>query len=105
MQGFAELEFDLPGALLGAILERLEAMGAADLTTANALQVPEEQGVYALYLKADNRLVYIGKTDSDAGLRHRLTRHAKKIVGRRNIVIGGAILGHGSGGIVLSRAA
>ncbi|MCA0961969.1 GIY-YIG nuclease family protein [Salipiger bermudensis] len=85
MPGFAELEFDLPGALLTAILERLEGMDAADLTTANALTIPEEQGVYALYLKADNRLVYIGKTDSDAGLRHRLTRHARKIVGRRNI--------------------
>ncbi|WP_295447291.1 GIY-YIG nuclease family protein [uncultured Pseudophaeobacter sp.] len=85
MHGFAELEFDLPGALLQAILERLNEMEAANLTTENAQEVPEEQGVYALYLKPDNSLVYIGKTDSEAGLRNRLTRHAKKIVGRRNI--------------------
>lgn len=85
MAGFAELEFDLPGALLKAILERLDSMDAADLTPTNAAEIPEEQGVYALYLKADNRLVYIGKTDSDAGLKHRLTRHSLKIIGRRNI--------------------
>ncbi len=87
MPGFAELEFDLPGALLLAILDRLEEMDAADLTIANinAAEIPEEQGVYALYLKATNHLVYIGKTDSDAGLKHRLIRHARKIVGRKNI--------------------
>lgn len=85
MSGFAELEFDLPGALLRAILDRLKLMDAADLTLQNAQKIPEEQGVYALYLKADGRLVYIGKTDSEAGLRHRLIRHARKIVGRRNI--------------------
>jgi len=85
MLGYAELEFDLPGVLLAAILDRFEVISPADLTLKNAEQVPEEQGVYALYLKDSNRLVYIGKTDSEAGLRHRLTRHSRKITGRENI--------------------
>lgn len=83
--GYVELEFDLPGALLQAILQRFEAMQPAGLTPENAGQIPEEQGVYALFLKQTNSLVYIGKTDSEAGLRHRLSRHSRKIVGRRNI--------------------
>ncbi|HBD92004.1 MAG: hypothetical protein A2092_10180 [Rhodobacteraceae bacterium GWE1_64_9] len=85
MPGFAELEFDLPGALLEAILERFKDIDAADLTVANLIDVPEEQGVYALYLKKPQRLVYIGKTDSEAGLKHRLTRHARKLIGRKSI--------------------
>ena len=40
---------------------------------------------YALYLKVPPRLVYIGKTYSEAGLKHRLTHHARKLIGRRNI--------------------
>lgn len=85
MPGFAELEFDLPGALLKAILQRIENIEAADLTVANMSDIPEEQGVYALYLKNSQQLVYIGKTDSEAGLKHRLTRHARKLIGRCNI--------------------
>ncbi|THH35715.1 GIY-YIG nuclease family protein [Aliishimia ponticola] len=68
-----------------AILERLDDIEAADLTVANMTDMPEEQGVYALYLKDPQRLVYIGKTDSEAGLKHRLTRHARKLIGRKNI--------------------
>lgn len=83
--GYGELEFDLPGALLRAILERFETIEPADLTHPVVLDLPEEQGVYALYLKDPFRLVYIGKTDSDAGLRYRLVRHAQKIIGRQNI--------------------
>jgi hypothetical protein len=85
MLGYTELEFDLPGALLTAILARLEGTPPADLTEKNAGRIPEEQGVYALYLKDPSRLVYIGKTDSEAGLRHRLMRHSRKIKGRENI--------------------
>ena len=83
--GFGALEFDLPGALLVALIKKFDEIEPAELTDANAALIPEEQGVYALYLKDPRRLVYIGKTDSDAGLRHRLRRHARKLVGRRNL--------------------
>lgn len=85
MSGYAELEFDLPGALLAALLKHFDEMEAADLSVANAMAVPEQQGVYALYLKNPRQLVYIGKTDSDLGLNGRLVRHARKILGRQNI--------------------
>lgn len=84
-RGYGELEFDLPGALLHAILERLETIEPGELTQEALRNVPEEQGVYALYLKSPFRLVYIGKTDSASGLKHRLTRHARKLIGRQNI--------------------
>jgi hypothetical protein len=83
--GCGELEFDLPSALLAAILKKFDEVEPADLIEDNTREVPEAQGVYALYLKHPQRLVYIGKTDSDAGLKHRLTRHARKLIGRQNL--------------------
>jgi hypothetical protein len=86
MAGYGALEFDLPGALLTALLSKFDDIEAADLTEPCVRdEVQDEQGVYALYLKDPLRLVYIGKTDSDAGLRHRLIRHSKKLIGRTNI--------------------
>ena len=58
-------------------------MESAELTAANATQIPNEQGVYQLLL--DSRLVYIGKTDGEAGLRTRLSRHAFTIQHRHNL--------------------
>ena len=84
-RGYSELEFDLPSALLSAILDRLETIEPGSLTAEAIADLPEEQGIYALYLKDPLRLVYVGKTDSDAGLKHRLMRHARKLVGRQNI--------------------
>lgn len=83
--GCGELEFDLPSALLAAILQKFDEVEPADLTVFNTLEVPEEQGIYALYTKNPQKLVYIGKTDSDAGLRQRLTRHARKLIGRLHL--------------------
>jgi hypothetical protein len=81
---FKEFEFDLPRSLLRDLVELLESMGRAplDLDTVNRL-IPEEQGVYQLYL--NDILVYIGKTDAEAGLCKRLARHAKKIHQRQNL--------------------
>jgi len=45
--------------------------------------VPNEQGVYQLL--HESKLVYIGKTDADAGLRARLVRHADKIMHRAGL--------------------
>lgn len=80
VKGFTEFEFDLPQALkaeLIALLDRMETDILQPKVTAN---VPEAQGVYQLFY--GDALVYIGKTDAEAGLRTRLTRHARKILHR-----------------------
>ncbi|PZW52435.1 Eco29kI restriction endonuclease [Pseudomonas sp. URMO17WK12:I6] len=80
---FEDLEFDLPSALLKQLVGLFNDMdhGSLDETTVEA--VPEAQGVYQLFL--DNVLVYVGKTDAEAGLRLRLRRHAQKIRSRQNL--------------------
>ena len=77
------LEFDLPSALLNQLVELLDNMHSESLVQENLENVPEEQGVYQLFHK--DELVYIGKTDSEAGLKNRLSRHCKKIKNRQNL--------------------
>ncbi|MBZ9746672.1 GIY-YIG nuclease family protein [Mesorhizobium sp. CO1-1-7] len=80
MKGYVEFEFDLPGALLARLIDVLDRLDTAPLNTASLQAVPEEQGVYQLLL--DGQLVYVGKTDAEAGLQKRLSRHARKIMHR-----------------------
>jgi len=80
MTGYVEFEFDLPGALLSRLIEVLDTLDYSTLSASNVADIPEEQGVYQLFL--DGNLVYIGKTDADAGLNKRLSRHARKIMHR-----------------------
>ncbi|TPK63589.1 GIY-YIG nuclease family protein [Mesorhizobium sp. B2-4-19] len=80
MKGYVEFEFDLPGALLARLIEVLDGLDTAPLNSASLQEVPEEQGVYQLLL--DGQLVYVGKTDAEAGLQKRLFRHARKIMHR-----------------------
>lgn len=86
-QGLVEFEFDLPGALLKELISVLASTEPAPLLPANLNTIPEQQGVYQLLLKKndDYELVYIGKTDAEAGLSKRLQRHYKKIQHRRGI--------------------
>ena len=77
---FEELEFDLPTALIDALVALLDEMPSATLTEKHVSTVENEQGIYQLFL--DGALVYIGKTAADAGLQTRLRRHSKKIQGR-----------------------
>lgn len=80
---FKEFEFDLPTALLRDLIGLLDGMPTAPLHGTTAAAIPEEQGVYQLFL--NGKLVYVGKTDAEAGLRARLTRHAKKIQHRHDL--------------------
>src|SRR5205823_1069268 len=59
------------------------ALKFAPLTNENLANIPEAQGVYQLFLGDD--LVYIGKTDAEAGLRKRLERHQAKIRHRQGL--------------------
>ncbi|RMB07977.1 GIY-YIG nuclease family protein [Eilatimonas milleporae] len=78
--GYVDFEFDLPNALLSHLIGVLDEMDPALLDPENLTSIPEAQGVYQLFL--DGNLVYIGKTDAEAGLRKRLGRHALKIMHR-----------------------
>lgn len=83
--GYAELEFDLPSALLREIVNLLEEMPSAALTAANLAHVSNEAGVYALLRSDNGALQYIGKADGAKGLQSRLVRHMRKLEGRQNI--------------------
>lgn len=75
--GYRDFEFDLPGALLSNLVQVLDIIQAATLAPSTISDIPEEQGIYQLFL--NDRLVYIGKTDAEAGLKSRLQRHYKKL--------------------------
>jgi hypothetical protein len=83
IQGFREFEFDLPDALLASLIKAFSEMESAPLLLDNVVQLPEEQGVYQLLY--EGKIVYVGKTDGDAGLRQRLSRHAFTIQHRCNL--------------------
>lgn len=77
ISGYVDFEFDLPEALLAHLIRILDGMESAPLAPGSLAEIPDAQGVYQLFL--DNELVYIGKTDAEAGLRERLERHGLKI--------------------------
>jgi len=81
--GYREFEFDLPRALLAHLVETFDSMEDAPLTPAAVTEIPEAQGVYQLFHQ--RKLVYVGKTDAEAGLRQRLGRHAWTVQHRRNL--------------------
>ena len=81
--GYAEFEFDLPGALLEQLVIAFANVPPAQLLPENVAKVDEAQGVYQLLLNGE--LVYIGKTVAEKGLRRRLERHARTIRHRKNL--------------------
>jgi len=83
LDGYVEFEFDLPEALLSHLVSVFDALPGASLIPENVEVLPEAQGVYQLLL--GGQVVYIGKTDAEAGLRNRLDRHAKSIQHRLNL--------------------
>jgi hypothetical protein len=82
--GYVEFEFDLPEALLARLVNVFAAVPAAPLDAKAVVSIPEEQGIYQLFY--ENKLVYIGKTDAELGLKKRLERHATKIKQRKNLI-------------------
>ncbi|WP_374090129.1 GIY-YIG nuclease family protein [Methylomicrobium lacus] len=82
-KGYEEFEFDLPSALLINLVKLFDEMDSSALSIWNVASIPEEQGVYQLLHK--DSLVYIGKTDAEAGLKKRLDRHAWTIQHRHNL--------------------
>ncbi|MGO9005303.1 MAG: GIY-YIG nuclease family protein [Beijerinckiaceae bacterium] len=86
--GYIDFEFDLPEALLAKLVKVFDDdVTAAQLLPEVVAKIPEEQGVYQLFLESAGKqeLVYIGKTDAAAGLQKRLGRHAEKIQQRKGL--------------------
>lgn len=77
---FQQFEFNLPSALQSELINLLDGMSATPLNKTAAAAIAEVQGVYQLF--HNGALVYIGKTDAEAGLKTRLSRHAKKTLHR-----------------------
>ena len=86
VEWFKEFEFDLPAALLNDLVALFARMSQAPLDSPHVKKIPEEQGVYQLFL--NDQLAYIGKTDSEAGLNKRLARHTQKIWHRTGLAPG-----------------
>jgi hypothetical protein len=82
--GFIAFELDLMGAVIHQLVPKLDAMIGEPLTRAATAQLPDAQGVYLLVHQG--QVQYVGKTDAQAGLRTRLTRHVAKFEQRDNIV-------------------
>lgn len=82
-EGFLAFEVDLMDAVMTQLVPQLEEMKPAVLNTKNTSELPDAQGVYLLI--HNNQVKYVGKTDAEAGLRSRLTRHVKKFEQRNNI--------------------
>jgi hypothetical protein len=84
LPGYVEFEFDLPSALLARLIDVLDGMERGPLSPAHVgAAVPEEQGVYQLF--HNDKLVYVGKTDAESGLKRRLERHSLTILSRHRL--------------------
>lgn len=85
--GYTDWEFNLPEALLERLILKFAELSPAPLIDANVAAIPEEQGIYQLFLIRNDQpeLVYVGKTDAEAGLHVRLARHSEKIQNRLNL--------------------
>ncbi|RJG23708.1 Eco29kI family restriction endonuclease [Paenibacillus thiaminolyticus] len=82
--GFDEFELDLERAFKRDLPPFIESVGAAPLTYVNIATIPvKRNGVYLLL--QDDNVMYVGKTDSQAGFQNRLTRHAIHIQHRKNL--------------------
>ncbi len=82
--GYGEFELDIPRVMRDQLPAFFAALPAEPLTAEAVARIPEgAQGAYLLYL--DDALVYVGKTDAQAGFRERLTRHSRSVQHRRGL--------------------
>ncbi|MEK3705739.1 Eco29kI family restriction endonuclease [Paenibacillus sp. FSL R7-0198] len=82
--GFEEFELDLELAFKRDLPPFIERVEAAPLSYINVGTIPtKKNGVYLLL--QDNRVMYVGKTDSRGGFQDRLNRHATHLHHRKGI--------------------
>jgi hypothetical protein len=84
MDGYGEFEVDIPGVMRGQLPGYFATLKTETLTAANVARIPDgAQGAYLLFF--DDRLVYVCKTDAQAGFRSWLTRHSFNVQHRRGL--------------------
>lgn len=84
MSGYGEFELDIPRVMRDQLPEFFAGLEPLPLTAAAVGAIPDgAQGAYLLFHQGV--LVYVGKTDAQAGFRTRLTRHAQSIQHRRGL--------------------
>jgi hypothetical protein len=72
--GYGEFELDIPSVMRAQLPSFFATLAPVPLTLENVAAIPDgAQGAYLLFLKEE--LVYVGKTDAQAGFRSRLARH------------------------------
>jgi hypothetical protein len=84
VSGYVEFELDLLQAIRAQLAPTFDALTPAPLTLQSVNEIPKDaQGAYLLYY--DGKLVYVGKSDAEAGIRVRLTRHFYKLRHRKKL--------------------
>jgi hypothetical protein len=84
VHGFDEFELDLELAFKRDLPPFIDALEPAPLTFVNVSSIPaKKNGVYLLL--QENRVMYVGKTDSKGGFQNRLLRHSEHVKHRRNL--------------------
>jgi hypothetical protein len=84
--GYSEFELDIPEVMRNELPKYFDGLTPEPLTEDNISKIPAKaQGAYMLFL--NDQLVYIGKTDAEAGFRNRLFRHYFNIQHRKNLDI------------------
>jgi hypothetical protein len=82
--GYAEFELDIPEVMRVELPKYFDGLAATPLTEQSISGIPANaQGAYLLFL--DETIVYVGKTDAQAGFRTRLLRHYHNIQHRKNL--------------------
>ncbi|NIJ39909.1 hypothetical protein FHS78_000164 [Parvibaculum indicum] len=85
MKGYGEFELDIPSVMREQLPRFFSNLEIETLNLENIGKIPEgAQGAYLLFLR--DELVYVGKTDAQAGFRNRLTRHFNSIQHRHNLL-------------------
>lgn len=83
-EGYGEYEVDIAALIRSALPAYFDELTAVPLVPENIMQIPAQaQGAYLLLL--NGTIVYIGKTDSQAGFRSRLIRHFHNIQHRKRL--------------------
>ncbi|MEF2550928.1 Eco29kI family restriction endonuclease [Aurantimonas sp. A2-1-M11] len=83
-EGYGEFEVDIAALMRSSLPAYFDGLNAVPLLTEYIAEIPfQAQGAYLLLL--NGTIVYVGKTDAQAGFRYRLTRHFHNVQHRQHL--------------------
>ncbi len=83
-EGYGEFEVDIAALMRASLPAYFDDLTAVPLVPENIMEIPPQaQGAYLLLL--NGTIVYVGKTDAQAGFRYRLIRHFNNIQHRKKL--------------------